>query len=350
MHTREHRAWLLPLAVLGIVHGAAAGPAPDDKPSTPGTPPATATPALTVSPAGVASDEADPFAPVVREFNRKRAQFEKELRQIRTKHFANTRGIEIRQAGIAKVRAYTQPEAFAPMIRMFAHDEADVREAVLDHLAEQADGRADAVLAWHAVHDGDETLRAACRERLVKRSQSGPVAIETQSVIAGALASSDPAAAAQGGELAAALSLYEAMPMMIRAQINQQQAAPPGGGGGIGVGGAGTGSQGDGALALIVIGRQTTFVADLTPVVGQSAVGFDPQIGVIAEGTVLRVVDAVAFLYNASLHNTLTRWSSAAWGQSTEHLGWDQNAWLAWYEDEFLPDVARKGAPAMPAP
>ncbi len=350
MNTLRYRVWLVPLATMAVVRAAAAGPVPDDKPAEPAARPATAAPALTLSPAGVASNEADPFAPAVREFNRKRAQFEKELRQIRTRHFANTRRIEVRQVGIAKVRAYTQPEAFAPMIRVFAHDEADVREAVLDHLADQADGRADAVLAWHAVHDGDDGLRAACRARLVARSRNSPVVIETRSVIAESLASPDFAAAAEGGELAAALSLYEAMPMMIRGQINQQQAAPPGGGIGTGGSGSGTSPQSDSALALIVIGRQTTFVADLTPVVGQNAVAFDPQIGVITEGTVLRVVDAAAFIYNVSLHNTLTRWSSAAWGRSTEHLGWDQNAWLAWYANDFLPDVARKSAPAPPQP
>ncbi len=294
-----------------------------------------------ISPTGIASSEADPFAPALLEFNRKRARYELDIRRIRTLHFL-TRHTPTRQAGIAKLRAITAPEAFAPMLATLGGEDDDARLAALDHLADQPDPRADAVLAWHAVFDGRERLRAECRERLAARAASRNVPEETRSAVAEGLRSDHPPTAAQAAELAERLNLLDALPMVIRAQVNQQQAAA-GGGASVG-GGGGTSLGSDTALAYIIIGRQTTFVADLTPVVGQNAVAFDPTIGVITEGAVLRITDAVVRVYNVALHNTLTRWSSAAWGRSTEHLGWDVNAWLAWYADEFRPMRAPRQA------
>lgn len=303
-----------------------------------------------ISPSGIASSESDPFAPAVREFNRRRAQFELEIRRLRTRHFANTRHVPTRQAGIARLRTLTQPEAFAPLINILGDEDDDVRLAVLDHLAEQPDPRADAVLAWAAVFDKREPLRVACRERLRARATAGEVAAETRSMIAEGLRSDDSPTVATAGELAAALNVIDAMPMMIRSQVNERQAPAPGGGGlNAGGGGGGSSLASDSALAYIFVGRQITFVADLTPVVGQSAVGFDPTIGVLTEGTVLRITDAVVKVYNVALHNTLSTWSAAAWGQPTAHLGWDVNAWLAWYHDELLPHVAAQREAALRA-
>lgn len=300
-----------------------------------------------ISPSGVARSESDPFAPAVQEFNRKRAQFELEVRRLRVKHFANIRHLPTRQAGIAKLQTFTAPEAFAPLINILGDEEDDVRLAMLDHLAAQPDARADAVLAWAAVFDKREPLRVACRERLKARAAAHEVPAETRSMIAEGLRSADAPTVADAGELAAALNQLDAMPMMIRAQVNERQAPATGGGGLTAGGGGGSASlASDSALAYIFVGRQITFVADLTPVVGQNAVAFDPTIGVLTEGTVLRITDAVVKVYNVALHNTLSTWASAAWGRPTDHLGWDINAWLAWYHDDLLPHIAAQRAAA----
>src|SRR5262249_9087404 len=123
--------------------------------------------------------------------------------------------------------------------------------------------------------------------------------------------------------LASGLGLVEAIPMLISAQL---------GGGGTQVGSAG-GDGDEHSLAWILVGTQQAFVSALQPVVGNSAVAFDPQVSVVTEGTILRVIDAVVVTYRYEVHNALVDLSSKAWGQSTYKLGWDNPAWRKWYKD-----------------
>ena len=70
----------------------------------------------------------------------------------------------------------------------------------------------------------------------------------------------------------------------------------------------------DGALADILVATQQAFVQDLQPVVGDSAVGFDPELGVVTSGTILRVMGAYVVTYRTEVHNSLVGLSSRAWG------------------------------------
>jgi hypothetical protein len=60
-------------------------------------------------------------------------------------------------------------------------------------------------------------------------------------------------------------------------------------------------------------------------------------VGVVSEGAVLRVVDAVAIFYRTEVHRVVVSMTTADWGQSTEHLGYDLPAWWRWYNEQYVP-------------
>jgi hypothetical protein len=124
-------------------------------------------------------------------------------------------------------------------------------------------------------------------------------------------------------ELVRALNLFEFIPLMAAAQVAQR---PPSGQG-----------QGRGDLGWIMIGQQQTYVADLQPVVSNNAVAFDPQIGVVSDGVLLRVHDAVVTAVRTPIHRGLVGMTTDAWGRPTGHLGYDADAWRDWYDNEFVP-------------
>ncbi len=286
-------------------------------------------------------DPSDPSQKPLLEFNKRKAVADQALKKIRGKHFGMVRRVEIRQAGILKIRQLTDPAAFGPMLDVFADEQDDVRNAILDHLADQQTNEGDSALAWAAVFGNTPAHRTEAIKRLKARvAQLKETPVSVESVVATGLASRKPSEVAAAGHVVRNLGLFPAIPMMIAGQIQG------GGGGGY------YGGQPDDpslSLAYILVGTQRTYVADLTPVVGENAVAFDPQIGVITEGTVLRVINAFVFTYNGDLHRDLVGMTSDAWGQSTAHLGWDQKAWLDWYDQEFKPYLAKKDAEAKRA-
>lgn len=276
-------------------------------------------------------DPADPRQEAYRAEQRRRVALERELYTIRAQHFGAMRNETIRRAGIEKLRAFDEPVIFPSLLKIFAREKADVRTAILDHLAALGTDQADATLAWAAVFDRDREHRGAAAERLAARCrETGGASERVRSVIAEGMRRTDRDALAAAAHLADVLNVVQAIPMLITAQL---------GGGGAGAGG---GSGGESSLAQIVVGTQTAYVSDLQPVVGDSAVGFDPQLAVVTEGVVLRVVSATVVTYQYDVHRSLVALSGRAWGRSTEHLGFDQRAWAKWYEDEFLPTRAGK--------
>jgi len=138
-------------------------------------------------------------------------------------------------------------------------------------------------------------------------------------------------------QLASNLNLIELMPWLISTQATGQPTRQ-----GVAAG-AGPGS-GSGALAWILVGQQTAFVSDLTPVVGPNAVAFDPQLSTLTTGTLLRIVDAVVISYRVDIHNILVDWSTREFGQDTGGLGYDFPKWQKWYEKDFTPHMAAKEA------
>lgn len=282
-----------------------------------------------------------------------RLAVERELRKIRMDYF-RARRTDIRQAGILKLRQYKDPAIFPSLLEIFKGEGTDVRLAILDHLAEQRSSEADTTLAWAAVFDKSPEFRAAAGQRLMTRlHEVGSVSPAVKTVLAEALRRDDTDQIVSAAKVIHDLKLIEAIPMLIAAQIGgQQQTVNTGGGGDDGH-----------SLAWIMVATQEAFVADLTPVVGDSAVAFDPTIGVVTEGVVLRVIDAVVITYRVEVHNYLVGLSTEAWGQRTDYLGWDNQAWNQWYARDFKPFLAEQAAqrelagsqpqalkPAAPAP
>ena len=62
-----------------------------------------------------------------------------------------------------------------------------------------------------------------------------------------------------------------------------------------------------------------------------------PAMGIVTDGVVLRVVDAVAINYRTEIHRSLVAMTTNDWAQSTEHFGYDMARWREWYNTEYLP-------------
>lgn len=260
---------------------------------------------------------------------RERRAIEKELKKIRAKYFRAARSTEMRQVGIMELRKFDDPAVYPLLLELFEREDREVRKAILDHFVDLGRDEADATIAWGAVFDRDKRYRADSRAALEKRAAEVGVSDRVKSVVAAGLRSEKTDHVVAAAELAHILKIYEAIPALINAQV---------------VGGGG-GSQEDGALAYILVGSQVAFVSDLEPVVGDSAVAFDPTVSVATEGVILRVIDAYVVTYRVEVHRALTGLASSGWGgRPTEQFGWDQAKWREWYVKEFLPYRAEAAA------
>lgn len=284
----------------------------------------------------------------------------KQLKRIRLKHFGQIRNTEIRQIGIAKLKKYNESKFYPHLLEIFAREGKDVRGAVLDLLEDQKDERADTTIAYGAVFDKDEWFREEAARRLMRRmaayraeqleAEGDPDLVtpeaargkerpipsgmdsgipwRVKAVLANGIRQPDDTVAAAAANLAADLKVYDLIPALINAQVQPPTTT-----------GARVGSgEGSGALAYIMVGTQQAYVADLEPVVGDSAVGFDPTLGVVTSGTVMQVLDAVVVTYRTEVYYSLRRLANSGWdGRKTDKLGFDQRAWKKWYEEEFVP-------------
>lgn len=292
---------------------------------------------------------------------RARASAEKDLMRLAHDHFQNGNKL-VRQAGYAKIRQYTDSSLFPLMVSVLRHEERDVQEVLLDHFAELRTDDGDAMLAWLAVFDKNSWIAKESQLRLLSRNAawkkaekkpgtppglSAPEAV-TSVVLAG-LSNKDDATIRLAGSVARSMKLYEIIPILIQGQLGQVGSA----GGGVGPSvSSGTGSgykvdDGSG-IAWILIGRQVAYVADLTPVVSGNVVAFDPQLGVVIEGVVIRVIDAVVYAYRVEIHNQLVGLASDAAGKPVDALGWDQAKWQRWWKEEMQPRLAERGCAGDP--
>ncbi len=274
-------------------------------------------------------DPSSPEARAYAAFQREKRAIARRLRVLRRRHFGSMRNVERRQEGLRKLREYTSPAALAAMTELFDREDEDVRGAVLDHFASLQNDDGDAALAWEAVHGQDAWYRDRARELLAERlddadTTTRDIPPRVGGIIAQALRGQNDNDAVAAGRLVHALKLYGFIPLMASAQV-----APRAGG-----------QERTGDLGWIMIGRQQTFVADLIPVVSNNAVGLDPQIGVVSDGVMLRVHDAVVTVYRTELYRELVAMTTEAWGQPTDALGYDAGAWQDWYTKEFVPSLA----------
>lgn len=288
-----------------------------DGPLTPASPAPSMLPPVE-DPASLARPESVEAA--MREHTLRRGQLETELRRIRQTYFRNPRAKDLRTAGIEKLRQYTEPATFEAMIEIFARSGDDVVGAIFEHLASLDTPEALATIAWAAVFEDHRGRRGMAHDTLAHALKGREVPRSVQSVVAEGLRRTHDPHVANAAGLAATLRLADAIPAMIASQVR----------------GAGE-QRGDRSLAYILIGQQQAFVSDLQPVVGNSAVAFDPELSVVTEGVVLRVIDAVVVTYRVEVHAALVRLTSELSGQDTAYLGWDIPRWQRWYAQEFLP-------------
>lgn len=300
-------------------------------------------PATTVEVENPASPDAKARAAAAK----KRIALERELAKLRATYFRSAKDIERRQTGLAKLRTYTDPDAFGPMLKVFAREGPDVQATIVDIYADAQSDAGDAALAWVATMATDPDFIALGQDRLrVRVNETGSVPQPVVTVLDMALRGESDERANRAAGLANEFDVVGLIPRLINAQFS-------GGGGG------GRESDRTGDLAFIAIGRQVAFVSDLTPVVSDSAVGFDPTISTVNEGTLIRIHDAVVTTYRTEVHRSLVDLSSRAWGQSTSRLSYDRDAWRRWYTEDFLPSqeaarnatatAAEDGSPQAPA-
>jgi len=251
-------------------------------------------------------------------FRAKVRQYEKQINLIRHKHFGSIKVDRIRAEGIAELQEFTDAAAFRPLLTELSSEQDDVRLAVLDHLAGQ-DELGQAALAWAAIYDHDPAIRHEAERRLVSPA-SDPVLV----VLDRALRSDDDIVANNAGSLAGALNALPLIPVMVASQAAPRPV------------------QGRGDLAWIAIGRQEVFVTGLVPVVGDNSGAFQPILGTVQTGTVVRIIDAVAVVYRSYIHDSLVAMTTRETGSSTADLGYDVDAWRAWYNSEYLPMIRER--------
>lgn len=283
--------------------------------------------------ARIAEDPSSPESKKYAAQRKTRLQLERELKKVRAEYFRATKNAETRQVGISKLRQYTDPALFPLLVDLFKNEDRDVRAALLDHFVDQETDEADATLAWGAVFDDDPWYREEAQSRVQKRvKQVGRTSDRVKWAAAAGLKTSSERVIASAAQFAQHMHMYDAIPAMINMQVG-------GGGGGAGSG-AGFGNGGDPgtSLAYIMVGTQQAFVSDLTPVVGDNAVAFDPTLSVATEGVVLRVIDAVVITYRTEVNAALIALSTEGWGgRSTASMGWDNAKWRFWHANEFVP-------------
>ncbi len=246
-------------------------------------------------------------------FRRRSREYAAEIRRIRHEYLGGMRVAELRARGLDELRRLTDPAAFMPLIEELSDQKDDVRLAVLDHFAGQGDD-GQAALAWIAVYDPGEAFRHEAQRRIVS-----PAPDTVLRVLDTALRSNRHDIANHAGTLAGSLRALQTIPLLIFAQAT----ADP--------------FEETGDLAWIAVATQRAFVARIEPIVGSGAGAFQPIPGVVQEGAILRVVDAVVIFYRTEVHRSLVMMTTDDWGQSTAHLGYDMKVWWAWYNDEYLP-------------
>lgn len=262
------------------------------------------------------------------EFRKKELALQKELKKVRAKYFRNQRYHPTREAGVAILKKdYTQPWMFPSLLEVFTEErDEDVVSTVAGILRDSNTDFGDRGLAFVAATTHEELWRthsiegiAARTKVLFGRPPAGAVA-----VFQAALQSGDTHAMDGASVAGQALSLVELIPFI----IPTQPGAPGQGGGG------GTGRQ-RGPLAWIAIGTQKSYVADLTPIVSEGAVAFDPTPGVVTEGTLFVVNDAVVTWSPRIANTALSTLGGLATGEDPaalrSRLGMRFDPWKDWY-------------------
>ncbi len=235
------------------------------------------------------------------------------LRALARRHFGNQRVPEVRRKGLAMLTTHADAGSLFAMPFTLAREADDVRVAIIEHLVDSGDD-GQAALAWTAIHHEDEAWRRAATDAITR-----PATAKVLAVMQLGLRDSAHETVVRAGRLAGALDARIAIPHLIATQYAADEV------------------RNEGDLAWIAIGTQRSYVANLIPVTGDGSGAFQPVPGIINEGFVMRVMDAVAIVYRTEIHRVLVDMTSEATGTDTGDNGWSLAAWRDWYNREYLP-------------
>ena len=247
------------------------------------------------------------------------------LETIRKTNLGRMRKTETRASGLERLRNLKDPGFLYAMPMVLADEREDVRRTVVEHLAASGPS-GQAALAWTAIHGTKPKMRDACLASL-----RGPAAAETLAVLQTALRGGNHETIDRAGRIAGIMDVWPAIPHLAATQYSADRVR----------------RKGD--LAWIAIGTQRSYVQNLIPVTGDGSGAFQPVIGQILEGFVMRVTDAVVVIYRTEVHRSLVGMTGRATGPDTSRNGWSFTAWRDWYNDEFLATASERAAEAADA-
>lgn len=242
------------------------------------------------------------------------------LRQIKRRHLGRRRDPATRRIGLDAIRDQTGAATLFAMPFVFDGERIDVQRATIDRLASAGDVGA-AALLWTAVHHPALRWRRAALEATARPLGASPLA-----VLESAFRDSRHEIVTRAALATGALEVRRMLPHLIATQYTTDVVR----------------EQGD--LAWIAIGTQRSYVRNLVPVVGDGSGAFQPVPGILTEGFVMRVTDAVAIVYRTEVHRVLVGLSSKCSGEDTSANGWSLERWRAWYNGVELPALLAEAA------
>lgn len=259
-------------------------------------------------------------------WNKRRYDTLQELRRIRGQHFHNIKDDAKRSAGIAKVRALTDPAGFGPMLDVLEGERDDVLLAMVDVFDQDKGNAGEAALIAALFELESPAARQSARTKVSLRlASTGKLGPGAQQLVDAAIRGSSDARRMRALEYVSEAGLVEFIPSLMNGQTFYQGADDPG----------------SGDTANITIGNQLTYVARLRPVVSEGAVAFDPEVGTLNTGTQMRVRNVIVTIKRVEVNAVLVKMADELTGQDTSKLGYDADAWKAWYDKAGGPQVQK---------
>lgn len=241
------------------------------------------------------------------------ARFDAAFGVLRSRAFGPSAPSKARAEGIATVRGSVDPASFDSMRTAFRGGKHDVSLAMLDAFA-AGGAYGHYSLARVAIEDDDAAVRAEATRRIAL-----PPCPAVLSAIDDGLRSDDHGRVDRAGILAGAVHAIEAIPTLVFAQYAQGPVP----------------ERGD--RAWIAVGRTVSYVANVVPVVGDNAGAYQPVIGQIIEGVVMRIQDCAVVIYHGGVHDALVAMTTYDAGMDTSANGWDIRAWARWFDEQYVP-------------
>ena len=87
--------------------------------------------------------------------------------------------------------------------------------------------------------------------------------------------------------------------------------------------------------AWIAIGTARSYVQNQIPIVGDASTSFQPVIGTLFEGSLLRVMESMVEIFRTEVHMNLATVVEETTGQPAPPLGYDEARWMVWTRDEL---------------